>query len=159
MLKKKKSNVFLTKVPSLDFEPMPLGNNSRLMPITRKGSLDSLMLEYRKIDSSIDEVNKILIEIKNGFIPDISQDIRSIKHDVQNILTFSDRSPRVMSRVDAAVANSQMLIANFDEKSKSITNHDDMVVELLGDLTRRIGNLEEKVILILEKLESPEKTT
>ncbi len=174
MLKNKKFG--LSKVPSLDF-----GLNLELDPnktapelkMVKSKSVDSLVLESRKINLLVKDLKEILNEIKATIIyndADIIKDIASIKYDVHNILTSSDRSPRMLSKIDAVVANSQLLISRFDDRSKvlsaEIVTHDRTVVNSLTNLTVQLMQIEEKmdllsekVDLLSEKISDVEKTT
>nr|QBK85834.1 MAG: hypothetical protein LCMAC101_04290 [Marseillevirus LCMAC101] len=166
MLKKKRSNLTLARVPSLNFEPgsRKFRSLSDAQTIVKRDSAGNLILEYHKIDESIKEVKKILNEMKTCIIrddTDIGQDITSIKMDVHNILTSSERSPRMLSKFDAVVANSQLLLSHFDDKtdalSENIVNRDSVIVDTLIDLSRSVEDLNTKVNMVSEKISSIEK--
>jgi len=166
MLKSKKPHLTLARVPSLNFEPgsRKFKSLSESQTIVKREGVGNLTVELHKIDTSIEEVKKILNEMKSCIIrddTDIGQEITSIKIDVHNILTSSDRSPRVLSKVDAVVANSQLLISHFDDKSDALTediiNRDNVVVETLMSLTRLVRDVDQKVDLLTEKLDAIEK--
>jgi len=139
-------------------------------------SIERIAEQYRQLDKSINEIKNIdldsmthikdlLSEIKACVLFDnnnIGDEIKIIRDKIHELSTKHSLSPRILSRIDAIVGNTQMTILKFDRfvkeyKSEARLDKNNKELHILienhnKEIINHLDNVQKQLTLIDQRL-------
>ena len=178
----------MNKVPNLDINSRRFRRSLSNENVSQSGmiSIERAADRYKVISKSIDdiksqlhpdsltEIRDLLDEIKSCVLFDnlnIGSEIKSMRHNIYNLVMGIESSPRILSRVDAIVGNGQVILTKLGATKREIVedleSHDealhrklDRIIKTQEELLETQSELEQRIksieSIILKINDSPE---
>lgn len=150
------------RVPSLNIpnsEPSPSSIDRRVSESdiednTERTYFRLLLDEYKNITKEVNEIKETVSILKECILFEelnIGSEIKNIRKDLYSLVVDFSKTPRMLSRCDAAVGNTQMLINRFEKMRKEMTDD--------KNIMNNMNNLQNSINTIIKRLNRIDRKT
>lgn len=152
------------KIPPLDFRKLKKNKKrptSEILPneffrktvkieaerhIKTDGSIDELLKTNRETSQVIEEIRQSLDIIKKSVNSDekIRKELKEIRNRIHRLIPVSE-SPKTISRCDAIVGNTQMIISNIHKLSKKEDERYVSIISMISSLSIDVSRIQNDI--------------
>lgn len=157
MLKKKHSipHLDFSRVTELKLKRRNSDSEINTNRTVKRKNIDEVIQKHKETCKFIQEIHNKLDTIQKNSLADeleLNKTMKDIRDRILNLENGADKTPRMVSRCDAMVGNTQLIITNTKsvlEYLKNIdeeaTTHDIVTMTILNDIYKEITDLKNDV--------------
>jgi hypothetical protein len=135
----------LQRVPSLDLKKIKSLPRNKSADNLRSDEISKLLKSYRETYDDIEDIKRKLIIIESCVKYEdfeLRKEIKEIRNHVNSLISDSQRTPRMMSRCDAIVGNTQNMLSavkELDLKMQILSDNNNEILTTLASMSYDIS--------------------
>jgi hypothetical protein len=132
----------------------------------RQKSLQRMLVEYGTTRKLVENINLKLDEIREKALYEnsskregspISDSLERFQEHLDSLISSQERTPRILSRCDAVVGNTQVILKKIEQLGADIKGHDACVIAMLSTANMGMSMMNNRITKMSRQIEHLEK--